>query len=370
MGSSIEKHFATLNDPRVEGRTLHSLLDIIILTITAVASGAEGWEAIEDFGKEKLAWLRQYIALENGVPSHDCIAYVLSRISVQGFQNCFLSWTRSVVTATAGEIIAIDGKTARGSCGRQKRTNPLHMVSAWACQNRLVLGQQATEDKSNEITAIPKLLALLELKGAIVTLDAMGCQKSIAQQIIEQEGNYVLGLKGNHSKLHKAVADFFQTARTAAFEGIDYAYHEEIDKDHGRLEIRRYWVSSVLSSLPDTAGWKGLKSIGMVERECLSGEGQRIEQRYFINSIPTDAKRFAQAVRGHWGIENRLHWRLDVVLGDDACRIREDRGATIMTSIRQLCMNLFQQEGSALSLAKKKRKAAWSDSYRAKLLFS
>jgi predicted transposase YbfD/YdcC len=208
MAASIIEHFSTLKDPRIERHKQHSLIDIIVLTLSAVASGADGWEAIEDFGQEKIDWLRQYIALENGVPSHDCIAYVLSRLSPTGFRECFMNWTQSVLVATGGEVIAIDGKTARGSRDRKNDRNPLHMVSAWACSNRMVLGQQATDEKSNEITAIPKLLNLLELKGCIITIDAMGCQRAIAQQIIKQKGDYVLGLKGNQSKLHEAVEDF------------------------------------------------------------------------------------------------------------------------------------------------------------------
>lgn len=369
MAASIIEHFSTLKDPRIERHKRHSLIDIIVLTLSAVASGADGWEAIEDFGQEKIDWLRQYIALENGVPSHDCIAYVLSRLSPTGFRECFMSWTQSVLVATGGEVIAIDGKTARGSRDRKNDRNPLHMVSAWACSNRMVLGQQATDEKSNEITAIPKLLKLLELKGCIITIDAMGCQRAIAQQIIKQEGDYVLGLKGNQSKLHEAVEDFFETAQADDFKNINCDYEEEIDKGHGRLETRRYWVSDVLQSLPDTQQWKGLKSIGMVERECLKGDVQSLERRYFINSLPAEAKPFATAVREHWGVENPLHWRLDVVFGDDASRIKGN-AATIMTSIRHLCMNLFQQEPSSLSLAKKKRKAAWNDTYRAKVMFS
>lgn len=369
MAASIIEHFSSLKDPRIERRKQHSLIDIIVLTLSAVASGADGWEAIEDFGKEKIDWLRQYIPLENGVPSHDCISYVLSRLSPTGFRECFMSWTESVVVATGGEVIAIDGKTARGSRDRKNDRNPLHMVSAWACSNRMVLGQQATDEKSNEITAIPKLLKLLEIKGCIITIDAMGCQRAIAKQIIKQEGDYVLGLKGNQSKLHQAVEDFFMTARANNFKGINYDYEEEIDKGHGRLETRRYWISDKLLSLPNIQQWDGLNSIGMVERECIKGDTQSLECRYFINSLPAEAKPFATAVRGHWGVENPLHWRLDVILGDDSSRIKGN-AATIMTSIRHLCMNLFQQESSVLSLAKKKRKAAWSDAYRTKVMFS
>ncbi len=281
-----------------------------------------------------------------------------------------MNWTQAVMSEVDGEVIAIDGKTARGSRDRKNQCSPLHMVSAWACQNRLVLGQEATQEKSNEITAIPNLLELLELKGCIVTIDAMGCQRAIAEQIIDQKGDYVLGLKGNQGNLHEAVEDFFTLAEANQFSEVKHDYLEEVDKDHGRLEIRRYWITEELRTLPDKENWKGLCSIGMVERACLQGETKIVERRYFINSIPAKAQQFAQAVRGHWGIENPLHWRLDVVFGEDASRIRKDNGPAIMTSIRHLCMNLFETEASSLSLAKKRRKAAWNDDYRAKVIFS
>ncbi len=370
MSPCIIEHFSTLNDPRLERHKLHSLIDIIVLSICAICSGSDGWEAIEDFGKEKEDWLRQYIPLENGIPSHDCIAYTLRKISPSGFRQCFMNWVNSVKKHTAGEVIAVDGKTARGSRDRKNNRQPLHMVSAWACSNRLVLAQEATDEKSNEITAIPKLLAILELKGCIVTIDAMGCQKAIASQIIEQEADYVLGLKGNQGILHEEVEDFFNVAIEENFKAVNYEYIEETDKDHGRFEIRRYWITDEFSSLSTASDWKGFRSIGMVERECWQGDKKTIEKRFFINSITANAKQFAQAVRGHWGIENPLHWRLDVVFGDDASRIRKGNGPAIMTSIRHLCLNIFERESSPLSMAKKRRKAAWNDDYRSKMLFS
>lgn len=370
MAACIIEHFSSLKDHRLDRNKLHSLIDIIVLAICAISSGANGWEAIEDFGKEKEAWLRQYIPLKNGIPSHDCIAYTLCRVSPMAFRDCFMNWVNAVKEQTAGEVVAIDGKTARGSRDRKNNRHPLHMVSAWACSNRLVLAQEATAEKSNEITAIPKLLAILELKGCIVTLDAMGCQKAIAAQIIQQGADYVLGLKGNQGHLHEAVEDFFNTAQSADFRAVDYDYIEEIDKDHGRLETRRYWITEELSSLSAVTDWTGLRSIGKVERECWQNDKKTVETRYFINSIPADAGQFAKAVRGHWGVENPLHWRLDVILGDDASRIRKNNGPAIITSMRQLCLNLFENEPSSLSLAKKRRKAAWNDEYRAKVLFS
>ncbi len=356
MSAGILEHFASLEDPRIERNKLHELVDIVLLTICAVVSGADGWEAIEDFGHEKLDWLRGVAPFGNGVPSHDCIANVVSRLSPKGFQACLLSWTREAAQVTDGEVIALDGKTARGSRERKRGRAPLHMVSAWASANRLVLGQEATDAKSNEITAIPKLLQLLELRGCLVTIDAMGCQTAIAAQIVAQGGDYVLGLKGNQSALQ------------GDFAHLPHAFTEELDKDHGRLEVRRYWISEDLRTLPERERWAGLRSIGLVERTCVSAGTSSLERRYFINSIPADAPRFAHAVRGHWGVENRLHWRLDVVFGEDASRIRKGHAPTIMTSLRHLCMNLFEQEPSSLSLTKKRRKAAWNDDYRAKVV--
>lgn len=369
MSACLLEHFATLPDFRVDRNKLYPLPEILLLVVCAVLSGAEGWEAMEEFGQEKLDWLRKFAPFTNGIPSHDCLANVTSRLNPKAFQECFVSWTRAVAEATGGEVIAVDGKTARGSRDRRRGKQALHMVSAWGCRNRLVLGQEATEEKSNEIKAIPKLLELLELKGCIVTIDAMGCQSKIAKQIIDQGGDYVLCLKGNQSTLHEEVEEFFTTACAGGFAGVVYDYAEETEKDHGRLEVRRYWITEELGTLSDTARWTGLRSIGLVERECWIEGHHTVERRFFINSIPAEAKRFAQAVRGHWGIENRLHWRLDVVFGEDACRIRKGHAPAILGAIRHLCMNLFEQEPSSLRLAQKRRKAAWNDDYRAKVVF-
>jgi predicted transposase YbfD/YdcC len=370
MTPCFVEHFSKLPDPRINRNKLHELIDIIVLTVCAVISGAEGWEDIADFGHNQLDWLRRFVPLKNGIPSHDCIAYVISRLSPKAFQECFISWTQSVTTQTEGELISVDGKTARGSRDRKNNKNPLHMVSAWSASNRLVLGQEVTEEKSNEITAIPKLLALLELKGCIVSIDAMGCQRDIAKQIVDQGGDYVLGLKGNQGTLHEAVDDYFTTAQAAGFKQIKYDYVEEVENSHGRLETRRYWITDDLRTLPKTESWAGLRTIGMVEREYEEAGKRFQEKRFFINSIPPVAKTFAYAVRGHWGIENILHWRMDVVLREDASRIRKGNAPSIMTSIRHLVLNLFQKEPSKLSLAKKRKMAAWDGGFRDKVLFS
>jgi predicted transposase YbfD/YdcC len=366
---SLVNHFATLEDTRIERKKLHGLIDIMVLSICAIISGAEGWQGIADFGHEKLDWLRRFVPLKNGVPSHDCIAYVFARISPDDFRSCFMAWVEGVREKTEGEVIAIDGKTSRGSKDRKRGKSPLHMVSAWACANRLVLGQEATAEKSNEITAIPKLLELLDLKGCIVTIDAMGCQTAIAKQIVEQQGDYVLGLKDNQPLLFEAVEDYFTLARKDHFKHIQHDYVEEIDKEHGRFEIRRYWICEDTNTLPNPERWVGLRSIGMVERECTIGGNTSLEQRYFINSIAADAKRFAHAVRAHWGIENRLHWRLDVIMREDDCRIRMESTAVILAMVRHLSLNLFEKVSSRMSLKQKRFKAALSDDFREEVVF-
>jgi predicted transposase YbfD/YdcC len=369
MAASFLHHFAALEDPRVERNQRQALLDIELRTVCAVVSGADGWEAIEDFGREKLDWLRQFAPFANGVPSHDCIANVISRLTPKGFGECFRRWTQALAGATGGELIAVDGKSARGSRDRRRGRSPLHMVSAWACHNRLVLGQEATEEKSNEIAAIPELLELLALEGGIVTLDAMGCQRAIAERIRAQGGDYVLGLKGNQSTLQESVEDFFDVALAGRFAGVAHDFHEEIDKDHGRLEVRRYWIAEDLRTLPDNPLRAGLRSIGLVERHCTVGDTETVERRYFIDSIPAQAKLFAHAVRGHWGVENRLHWRLDAIFREDASRIRKGHAPAIMTAIRHLALNPLEHEPSKLRLSQKRRKAAWNDDYRAKVVF-
>jgi len=363
------EHFGNIKEPRIERRKLHSLMDILVLSVGAVASGAKGWLGIADFGKEKLEWLRRFVPLKNGVPSHDCIAYTLSRLNPEEFRSCFTNWVKEITVKTEGEVIAIDGKTSRGSKDSKNAKSPLHLVSAWACANRLVLGQENTAKKSNEITAIPKLLALLDVKGCIITIDAMGCQTDIAAQIIEQGGDYSLGLKGNQESLHEAVEDYFTVAKVANFKAVKYDYAEEIDKEHGRLETRRYWICEDLTTLAKTERWQGLRSIGMVERETIIRDKTMLERRFFINSFEANAKTFAHAVRSHWGIENSLHWRLDVVMREDDCRIRMANAPAIFAMLRHLCLNLFQIESSKISLKRKRMKALLNDDYRANVIF-
>ena len=369
MPSNLVEHFSNLPDPRSDKNKQYALADIIVLSICAIVSGAEGWEAIEKFGKEKEDWLRQFIKLENGIPSHDCISWVFSRISPKKFQQCFINWTQSVVELTQGEIIAIDGKTARHSYDRRLNCPAIHMVNAWASQNAMSLGQVATAEKSNEITAIPELLELLLIKDCIVTIDAMGCQTAIAEQIIEKEADYVLAVKGNQGHLHEALVDYFDTAIASDFKDCKKHYFEELDHGHGRTEVRRYWLSSNLSTLPEPEKWAGLQSIGLTERECHEQGKVSIERRYYIVSFQEQVETFARAVRQHWGIENRLHWVLDVTFNEDDSRIRKGHAPENFNTLRQLALNLLRKEASKTSIKQKRFKAALSDDFRAKVVF-
>jgi len=370
MGLCLEEAFSTLEYPRVERHKCHKLLDIIVLTICAVISGAEGWEAIEQFGKNKQDWLRKWIDLENGIPSHDCIARVIARISPSAMTDCFIAWVCSVAELTQGEVVAIDGKTARHSYNRKDKLGAIHMVSAWANQAGVSLGQVKTADKSNEITAIPKLLELLEIKGCIITLDAMGCQTDIAEKIIEKQADYVLAVKDNQKLLHEAIADYFAASIAAnPPECCQLQHHTETNAEHGRIEIRRYYLSTCLDTLPNVARWKGLKSIGMVESERTNDGKTSIERRHYICTL-TDVKPFAHAVRAHWGIENSLHWVLDVTFREDDSRIRIGYAPENLNIIRQLAINLLKKEPSNMSIKKKRFEAALNDMFREKVVFS
>jgi predicted transposase YbfD/YdcC len=370
MSASFLEHFSTLEDPRIERCKRHALLDILFLSVCAVLSGAEGWEAIEDYGHIKLEWLRKFVPLANGIPRHDTIARVLSRLAPEGLQHAFMVWMQAVSEVTAGEVVAIDGKTLRRSFDRASRKSALHMVSAWASGNGVVLGQIKTEDKSNEITAVPSLLNALELKGCIVTLDAMGCQRAIAQQIVEKKADYVLTVKANQGVLHEDIVDFFETARALDFAHCAHEFHEDVEAGHGRVEVRRYWQSTCLEGLRQGQAWSGLKTLGMTESERHVGEKISVERRYYISSLPLNVKAFSGAVRQHWGIENSLHWVLDVTYREDESRIRRGHGAENLSTLRRLTLNLLKQETTAKTSQKQKRqRAGWDDTYRQKVLF-
>ena len=364
---SLIEHFAKLQDPRVDRNKKHELIDVIVLCVCAVVSGANGWSDIEEFGHAKLEWLRRYVPLANGVPVDDTIARIVSALSVSGFQECFRSWIEDVITLSGGEIVAVDGKTHRRSHDRNKGVKALHMVSAWASGNGVVLGQVKTEEKSNEITAIPELLEKLELKGCIVTLDAMGCQREIARKIHEGGGDYVLAVKDNQEQLAREVRGYFEAAEGDDFEWPEIDNEETADEGHGRVEYRSYFLSTDLSHLSVGERWIGLKAIGMVESER-HGKGKvSRERRYYITSLD-DMEPFHQAVRSHWGIENGLHWRLDMTFREDESRIRRGNAPHNFGVIRHVAMNLLKSVDTRTSVRRKRIRAGFNDDYRSKIL--
>lgn len=370
MSSGIIEHFSALSDPRVRGRTDYPLIEIIFLTISAVVSGFDGWEAIEDFGVAKLAWLKKYLPFTQGIPRHDTIARVVSALSPEGIQSCFVSWVQSIAKITDGEIVAIDGKQARRSYDKKNRKAALHMVSAWACQNGVVLGQQKTDSKSNEITAIPQLLDILEVKGCIVTLDAMGCQRAIAQKIRDKKADYILALKGNQSDLQEATKDFFETAFKKDWLSIDYAVFTEGDYGHGRIESRTCYALLLPDYLKEfQKEWADLTSLICIAsiRE-IDGVTQQ-KTRYYVSSLAPNAEKISHAIRCHWHVENSLHWVLDVTFNEDNSRIRRGYSAENMCVMRHLALNLINKDtATKLSVPRKRRKANLYDQYREKLL--
>jgi predicted transposase YbfD/YdcC len=371
LPSAFQAHFATLTDPRcpTAPNSRHLLMDILIIAVCAVISGAEGWEDIEEYGKSQAEWFAAILDLPHGIPGHDTFRRVLSRVDPAELTQCFIAWTSALSEASGGDMVSIDGKTLRHSFDRATSTAAIHMVSAWASANRLVLGQLKVEEKSNEITAIPRLLQLLDLKGAVVTIDAMGCQKEIAKTITERGADYVLALKDNHPTLAEEVTLFLNDARDTGFADIAHAYHETVDGDHGRIETRRYWLTSEIAWLGAQASWANLQSVGMVESRREIGESVQIDTRYFLTSLPAQGVRFAQAVRQHWGIENSLHWVLDVSFDEDACRIRKDKGAQTFAVLRHIALNLLRREPHHKRGIKARRKrAGWDRDYLVQVL--
>ena len=365
---ALLEHFASVPDPRIERHRWHKLSDILVIAVCAVLSGAESYPAIEDFGFEREGWLRQFLELPAGIPSHDTFNRVLRLLDPVELQSCFLRWMQAVAEVTDGEVVAIDGKALRRSFGKGTAKRAIHMVSAWATANGVVLGQRKVDTKSNEITAIPALLALLALKGCIVTIDAMGCQRAIAQKIVEQGADYVLALKGNQPTLEQAVKHFFLTGPEAEAHWSQSDYHEHTEHGHGRVETRRAWISADLDVELRAAAWPGLQSIGLVEATRTVGEKTSVEQRFYLSSLPPQAGEFAQTVRKHWGIENQLHWTLDVTFREDQSRLRTGYGAENFAVLRHIALNLLRQEPSAKSLPRKRLACALNPDYLLKVL--
>jgi predicted transposase YbfD/YdcC len=368
---SLEESFAELQDPRVDRTKLHKLIDIIIIAVCAVICGAESWPDIEQFGNDKREWLSRLLELPNGIPSHDTFRRVFARINPQEFEQCFFDWV-SGLTGTVSGVIAIDGKTLRRSHDKAAGKKPLHVVSAWATENRLILAQVATEQKSNEITAIPHLLRMLDLSGCIVTIDAMGLQKKIVKQIVDQQGDYGIALKKNHKGLYEQVRTIFEMAHQDQFAHVKHQQTHIVNKGHGRLETRTYWIiddESCITSLNPDGAWEKLRSIGMVQSTRCIGQKITTEVRYYLLSIDGDALQFAHAVRSHWEIENSVHWVLDVTFHEDFSRMRTGHSDHNFAILRHIALNLLRKEQTAKSSIRTKRlKAGWNTDYLEKVL--
>ena len=370
LDRSLAGHFAVLEDPRDVLRRRHKLIEMVVIAIAAVLCGADGWVGIAAFGRTKEEWLRQFLELPHGIPSHDTFGRVFAVLAPAAFEACFRAWVESIRAVIPGEIIAVDGKTLRRSHDRAAGLGPLHLLSAWAGANRVVLGQVATEAKSNEITAIPQLLALLQIKGCIVTIDAMGCQTKIAAQIIAQGGDYLLALKGNQETLEREVEEAFIDADARDYAGVDSQVLETVERGHGRHETRRYRTLGDLSGVPRSALWEGMNMIGMVESRREVNGKVTTETRFYIGSIGTDVGDFARAARGHWGIENVLHWSLDVAFREDESRVRDPAARENLAVLRHIALTRLKQDRrTKLGIQNKRLKAGWDERYLAELLF-
>ena len=376
--SSLVDYFAQVPDPRVNRRKQHDLVDVLVIAICTLLCAGENFNDMEAFGKAKYDWFKTFLRLPNGIPSHDTFNRVFAALDPGQFLDCFLRWTQSLRQAVSQEVVALDGKALRRAMDKDQ--NVKYVVSAWAEGNGLVLGQLKVSDKSNEITAVPQLLRVLELRGCIVTTDAMGCQTKIAKEIIEADANYALALKGNHEKVHEEVKTFLDDAvaesKTYRLPGAQVpkevetlGFLETVEKDHGRYEIRRFYQSAHLDWFADRDKWEGLKSVGMVEsiREI---DGERsVDRRYFLSSLAVDVQTFARAVRSHWGVENKVHWIMDVCFREDQSRARAGYAAENLATLRRLALNLLKQEKSKKrGIRGKQLDASWNHAYLLRLL--
>jgi len=371
LKTSLEDCFENLPDPRVEGRCDHKLLDMIVMAVCGVICGADSWTGIETFGKAKQAWLRTFLELENGIPSHDTFGYVFSRLDSEAFQTGFARWVEAVFQVTKGQVIAIDGKTVRRSHNKMIGKEAIHLVSAWASANGIVMGQRKVDGKSNEITAIPQLLRLLDVSGCIVTIDAMGCQTKIAQTIRDEKADYILRVKDNQSQLKQDLEDWFAYGDRQPLKGMQMDFHQTTHKNNGRIEIRRCWVVAdpvAFEYIRHYDGWADLNSIVRVQRERREQGKISHETAYYISSLSADAARIREAPQHHWAIENCFHWVLDVTFDEDASRIRMGESSENMAVLRTLALNLLKQDTSKSSWKQKRFRAALDNDFLFHLL--
>jgi predicted transposase YbfD/YdcC len=367
----MELIFSEIKDPRVERTRYHSLMDILIIGILSVIAGGEGWEDMNNYGFSKYDWLKEFLDLRWGIPSADTFRRVFERINPKVFEQCFQKWVQSIVETVGAEIIPIDGKTLKGSYDREQGKSALHLVSAWSSQHRLVLGQVKVADKSNEITAIPALLELLDLAGCIITIDAMGTQTAIASQIYNANADYILALKGNHPTLHSEVKNWFDKHLSRGFEGIINSYSERVERGHHRTEKRQVWCVPIsqLPSLHNHSDWVGLKCVVMVVRVRHLWNKTTREVQFYLTSLDCDANKLGQAIRLHWGIENSLHWSLDVTFNEDACRVRTGHAPQNLSLLRRLALNALNLEQSfKRSNRQKSKRAAMDNNYMLTIL--
>ncbi|NOQ45436.1 MAG: ISAs1 family transposase [Desulfobulbaceae bacterium] len=367
--ASIITHFSNITDPRIKNKIDHKLIDIMVIAICAVICGADAWKDIELFGKAKHEWLSKFLELPNGIPSHDTFGRVFSLIAPKEFQGNFINWVQSAAEVSGGRIIPIDGKTLRRSYDSASNKAAIHMVSAWASKSQIVLGQVKTNEKSNEITAIPELLNLLDINGCIVTIDAMGCQKKIADQIIQQGGDYVLGLKDNQKNMLDASEDFFNKVSDQQVDSGDVDFYMTEDKGHGRHEIRSHFIAEIPPEFPNKKAWHGLKTIGIVVSDNHKKNHVSTECRYYLCSIDKDAKQFSEAVRSHWGIENSVHWVLDVSFREDESRVRKDNAPENLAVLRHIALNLLKHSPRKASIKAKRKIAGWDNEFLAKVVW-
>lgn len=363
---SIKKHFISLKDPRVRGRTGHRLIDIVAIALCGVIANCDGWTDIIDFANHNIAWFKRFLRLPNGIPSHDTLERVFAKIDPAVFSRCCVAWLREVSDLVGLNHIAIDGKTLRGSASANRR--PLHLVSAWATEAKLSLGEVAVEGKSNEIKAIPELLKLLDLKGALVTIDAIGCQKAIAQQIVDKGGDYLLAVKANQEHLLEDIQATVAKALDGDLPKHQVAMVTTTDEGHGRIEQRTYTVIRNVEDIRDRKLWAGLTSVGMCLRERTVNGKTTAETHYFIGSGRLRARKAAKALRGHWSIENNLHWQLDVHFGEDRSRIQERNAARNFASMRKLALGVLKRHPAEKSIPRKRKMAAQNPDFLEEIL--